>query len=35
MGHSELSEIAAGFSGPWWKFPPLRNALYANFAELQ
>ncbi|MEK6805753.1 MAG: cation-translocating P-type ATPase [Pseudomonadota bacterium] len=30
MGHGELSEKAAGFSGPWWKFPPLRNALVAG-----
>lgn len=30
MGHGELSEDAAGFSGPWWMFPPLRNALLAG-----
>lgn len=30
MGHGELSEKAAGFSGPWWMFPPLRNALLAG-----
>lgn len=29
MGHGELSEEAAGFAGPWWMFPPLRNALLA------
>lgn len=30
MGHGELSEKAAGFSGSWWRFPPLRNALLAG-----
>ena len=30
MGHGELSEAATGFSGPWWMFPPLRNALLAG-----
>ena len=30
MGHGELSEKAAGFAGPWWMFPPLRNALLAG-----
>ena len=30
MGHSELSADAAGFAGPWWMFPPLRNALLAG-----
>lgn len=30
MGHGELSAKAAGFSGPWWMFPPLRNALLAG-----
>lgn len=30
MGHGELSEEAAGFAGPWWMFPPLRNALLAG-----
>lgn len=29
MAHGELSENAAGFTGPWWLFPPLRNALVA------
>ena len=24
---SEANEKKAGFSGPWWRFPPLRNAL--------
>ena len=24
---SEANENKAGFSGPWWRFPPLRNAL--------
>lgn len=30
MGHGELSKEAAGFSGVWWAFPPLRNALLAG-----
>ncbi len=30
MAHGELSEEAAGFSGSWWGFPPLRNALLAG-----
>ena len=30
MGQGELSEGAAGFGGPWWMFPPLRNALLAG-----
>jgi heavy metal translocating P-type ATPase len=30
MAHGELSENAAGFTGPWWLFPPLRNSLLAG-----